>query len=168
MLTNDEKKIIEKLYVDKKNTVKQIISILNNPEISESSIYHFIQRSGYTRKTIAPKLSQKEKDLIFEKHKEGLNCSEIGRILGYSNKRINAFIRKNGLSSSLKKRDKLTKIEINDIKTMYNDKCTGKEILKKYRNIISCENTILKIAKEEGCKIRPCGQIPWSLNEYFF
>lgn len=168
MLTDSEKEIVKNLYVDQKFTVKQIVKYFNNPKITEASLNHVIQRNGWTRKTIAQDLTQEEKEIILKKLNEGLNCGEIGKILGYSYKRINAFIRKQGLHSSIEKRSKLTEAEIEDIKTMYNNKRTGKEILKKYRDKIYCENTIIKIAREEGCVIRPNGKIPRTLNESFF
>ena len=168
ILSDKEKEVVKDLYINKKYTAKQIVETFNNPKITKSSIDHLIQRNGWTRKTIAQDLTQEEKDLILIKFNEGLNCSEIGKLLGYSYKRINAFIRRQGLHSSTKKKDKLTKDEIEDIKIMYNNKCTGKEILKKYRDRISCEKTIIKIAREEGCIIRPRGQIPRTLNEDFF
>lgn len=168
ILSDKKKEIVKDLYINKKYTVKQIVEFLNNPNITKSSIDHLIQRNGWTRKTVAPNLTQEEKDFILVKFNEGLNCSEIGKLLGYSHKRINAFIRRQGLHSSAKKKDKLTGDEIEDIKTMYDNKCTGKEILKKYRDKISCDKTIIRIAKEEGCIIRPRGQIPRSLNEDFF
>lgn len=168
ILSNEEKELVKNLYLNENYTAKQIVKVFNNPKITKSSIDHLVQRNGWTRKTIAPNLTQEEKILILKKIDEGLNCSEIGKMLGYSNKRINAFIRKQGLHSSIKKKDKLTKSEIEDIKEMYNNKCTGKEILEKYHDKISCENTIIKIAREEGCKIRPRGIIPRTLNENFF
>lgn len=168
MLTDNEKEIIRDLYINNKFTVGQIIKVIDKPDVTESSIRHIIQRNGWSRRSIPSKFSQAEKDLILKKHLEGYNCAEIGRELGCSHKRINAFIRRQNLHSSRRKRDSLTQDEIEDIKSMYTNNCSGKEILKKYRHKISCENTILKIAKEEGCIIRNRGNIPRSLDESFF
>lgn len=64
ILTNKEKEIVKDLYVNKKFSVKQILIVLNNPNITKSSVSHVIQRNGWTRKTPSPKLTQEEKEFI--------------------------------------------------------------------------------------------------------
>ena len=101
-------------------------------------------------------------------HSQGMRCNEIEKITGLKRKNINAFFHRNGLNTSNSIYTIVSQCEINDICKMYQDGYTASEILQKYSNKIQCENTIIKIVRDNGICIRQAARFTPIEHEDFF
>lgn len=74
----------------------------------------------------------------------------MGKSYGYAQNRL----KKMGVDTSGNLYTMLNENDIDDICQRYNNGETAKSILHDYQNVIKCENSIIKIAKNAGVKIR--------------
>ena len=112
MLSDTEQQLVKNLYVEQNKTVNEILNILSNPNVTDSMIRHFIRNNKLNRRTNAPNLTEEQKRKILELNAENKNCKEIENAIGIDRKRINAFLRRNNLNSSLSVYKKISKGDI--------------------------------------------------------
>lgn len=168
MLSDTEQQLVKNLYVEQNKTVNEILNILSNPNVTDSMVRHFIRNNKLNRRTNAPDLTEEQKRKILELNAENKNCKEIENVIGIDRKRINAFLRRNNLNSSLSVYKKISKRDIEEICNMYQVGLTAREILDKRRDLQLCENTICKIVRDAGYTVRATGMQPRKINEDFF
>jgi len=175
-ITEEELELIRELFEDKKHTKEEIVEILNskhNINLSFSSLNYLLRKNGFTKldKPLEPyvHLTEEEKRQILELHSQNKRSKEIADELNIDNyKKVNAFLHREGLNCSNSIYFKINEKEVNDICNMYQDYFTAIEILEKYKDKITCENTIIKILKDNNIEIRPRGVTNPIKHEDFF
>lgn len=167
----EEEILITKLFKDEKKTVKEIIEILKqelDSERTESSIRHFIKRTGITRYKSSKPFTDEEKQQILELYHQKKRSKEIANILDMDYKRVNAFLHREGLSTPNSIYFKLTQEDIDDICSLYKQGLPACRILERYNDKFVSENSIIKVVRDNGIEVRPRGTFPNIENEDFF
>lgn len=112
-------------------------------------------------------MKEEEKQKIFSLFENGMNANEISRLVPYSHNCIWKTLKKAGYNTARREVEFMSINDKNKIAEMYNNKVPTSKILKLYP-YIKCQNTIVKIAREQGCKIRCPGNAVHIENEDFF
>lgn len=110
-------------------------------------------------------LTDEEKEIILNLHKQGYNTVEIGKRLNRSDSSIGRFLRKQGLKANYSK-CQLTLEEKSRIIKLYTSGLTAKEILPLFTDKVKTENTIMSVVKNAGVG-RPRGTQSDADIDYF-
>ena len=110
------------------------------------------------------KITKQDKEKIIQMYKDGMNGAEIARIVPFSHDTVCKVLKDAGFNTL--NRLRITKNEIADICKDYENKISTSLILKKHPKIKS-QNTILKIVKSQGIKLRGVGKAPILVDDYF-
>lgn len=119
----------------------------------------------------AKPLSTEEKDEILKLFYEGHTSVAISEKINRNPSSIQKYIKSLGLSWKQGNQGYIKKVsqqEIALIIEMYQNDCSC-AVIREYLDNKVCENTILKILKDNNIKIRPRGHIPFKINniDYF-
>lgn len=93
-------------------------------------------------------MTQVEKDTILQMHSQGYNTVEIATKLKRNNSSIGRYLKKQGLATHRK--GKLTESDIENIKELYLQGMTSKDIFVLFQHKIQCEETIQGIVRKMG------------------
>lgn len=113
------------------------------------------------------KIKEEDKQIIFSLFEQGLSASEIAKKLPYSHDCVWSTLKNNGYDTSRRNVRCMSQKIKQEIAELYASKVPTSIILKKYPYIKS-QNTIVKIAKAQGCKIRRPGNATHIEHEDFF
>lgn len=94
-------------------------------------------------------LSEDENKIILSLYEEGKNTVKIGKILHRSDNTIGRYLKSQGKINYGIKSD-LSYIDIENIKKIYLEGMTSKQIYEIYNNKIGCEETIQNIIRKNG------------------
>lgn len=119
----------------------------------------------------AKPLSTEEKECILKLFNEGHTSVAISEKINRNPSSIQKYIKSLGLSwkqGNQGYRKKVSQEEIDLIIEMYQNDCSC-AVIREYLDNKICENTILKILKDNNIKIRPKGNIPFKIDniDYF-
>lgn len=163
--TDDEKEEIKRLF----ESGVSICEIARRLSKSPNGVNHYLKSQEYDTGLHKNVFSEAEKSKAIKVFEETRNCALAAEAIGRSHDGVWSMLRKEGYDTHGDYSTKLSPKQISEIRTMYADGFTAKEILpfiKEYG--ITTENTIIKIIKEGEVPIRPRGFRNFIDHEDFF
>lgn len=152
--TDDEKEKIKRLY-ESGVSICEIAKRLNK---GPSGVNHYLKIQGYGTSLHKNLFSEAEKAKVIKVFEETRNCALAAKAIGRSRDGVWSMLKKEGYNTHGDYSAKLSSEQITEIRSLYTDGFTAKEILPLVREDgITTENTIIKIVKEGGVPIRPRG-----------
>lgn len=112
-------------------------------------------------------IKEEDRQYIYSLYEKGYSCKKISTMVDYSHDHVWQTLKRAGYKTSRNVFELLTDEEIDDICRLYINKIPTSKILEKYPRI-KCQNTIIKIVKAKGVKVRKPGVAPIIKAEDFF
>lgn len=113
------------------------------------------------------KIKEEDKQIIFSLFEQGLSANEISKQVPYSHDCVWSILKKNGYDTTRRNVKCISQSIKQEIAELYDKKVPTSIILSKYP-YLKTQNTIVKIAKSQGCKIRRPGNATHIEHEDFF
>lgn len=117
------------------------------------------------------RLTEQEKQKIIELRTiDGLSCTEISRRLSLGRTAAFEFLKREGYDTSNTNHiiSNLSETDISNICALYNSGLTAKEIREQFYPVFKCDNSIIKIIKQNGITPHPAVRRQIITNESYF